>query len=251
MMRTHAFVLLAVLALIAAGCDAEDVSAPDIDTPAPSEEATQPSEDDGSGSEDSETEQPSDPEPQGSENSAFEEFFMAKTNAEWMVEYTLTSSGIPGAMDGVEMTQYMQGENRLRTDVIVQNIESRTYIIDGQITSCTRLDSEWMCFGTDIEADTQTEVEAQIEEGDYTATPSGSRTIAGVSATCFTFSTEDGASGEYCFSPESVPLLIEVEAEGISMELLATSYSLSVPAGTWDVPESTGFPGGFDPSDWI
>ena len=245
-MRTHVFVLLAVLALIAAGCEAEDVSAPETDTPdtTPSESSADPSDEPSDVPSESE-------EPTADAKSAFEEFFSARSTGEWTVSYTMTTTGLPHDVGSTTMTQYFGGVDRLRTDATAMGIETRTYIVDGEITICTQMGGEWMCFGSDVEADPHAEVEAEIEEGNYVATPAGSRTIAGVSATCFTFTTDEGGSGEYCFSPEGVPLFIEAGADGMSVELEATSYSLSVPAGTWDVPESTGFPGGFDPSDWI
>jgi hypothetical protein len=188
--------------------------------------------------------------PAGDANPAFATFFDARSDSEWTVTYTLTTSGLPEDVDAVEMTQYFGGAERLRTDVTAQGVESRTYMVDGKISVCTRMD-EWFCFESTMEEDAQAEVEADIERGAYDATPLSSRTIAGTSASCFAFTTTGGGSGEYCFSAEGVPLLIKTGWDQMRTEMIATEYALSVPAGTWDVPESAGLPGGFDPSALI
>lgn len=186
---------------------------------------------------------------------AFESFFSTRTSSSWTVTYEM-SSNAPGAemMEGLEMTQYIDGTDRFRTDTAMDGMESRSYFVEGVVTVCTRQD-EWMCFESDLsdEIATQADVETAVEAGDYTVRATEGRVIAGARTSCFVIDTGD-AEAEYCFSDEGVPLSMVITAEDMTMELIATEYSVGVSADAWDLPAEPGsFPGmgGFDPSAYI
>ena len=163
---------------------------------------------------------------------ALEAFFAKKDRLEFSVTYDLS---MPNVASGT-MTQYFKDEAHMRVDSNILDIESQTFIVEGAITSCTNLGS-WNCIDL-AEFDVPT-VSAQndIEENmdAYAIVGVASRTIAGVSATCFSIAGEEFAY-EMCFSPEGVPVYVESPTLQGDVAFTATSYSLSVTDSVFDLP---------------
>lgn len=241
-MRT--ILILMALTLLVSACSTSDVSAPseDASETAPDEAPESPAT----------PEAPDEPSEPAELKDEFESLFSGGSS--WTVTYEATTTAGSETMEST-MTQYVDGENRFRTDSTTQGFESRMYLVDGVVTVCTQQD-DWMCFESDLsdEISAQADVEESIESGDYNLLESERRTIAGAEARCFTFETEVARS-EYCLSEEGVPLLISVDTEAVTTEMIATEYNTGVPADAWDVPAEAGsfpgmddLPGGFDPS---
>lgn len=244
-MKPTIFVLLTVLALIAAGCDSEDLPPPTETTaPVPSQVPSEPSE------------ERADAPAGGAQTGAapagadvtfvFESLFARQRALEYKATFEVVGTG-PGMPAPMTMTQYFGGADRLRVDSTADGSDSRAYIIDGEFTACSDFDGEWMCFPVGTMIDTTQAVDELIATGEYTVGALPPRSVAGVNAQCFML-TMDESEVEYCFSTEGVPLFIESGTEVATMTWTAIDYSLSVPRNAWDVPESTGFPEGFDPS---
>ena len=241
-MKSTILILLAVLTLIAAGCDAEDQPTEDTTAPAPGETVHEPPEeqapDGGTQTGDA---------PEGDDvSSSFEALFSQRDTLEYTVTFDVTSTG-PGMPADMTMTQYFGGADRFRTDSSIDGIESSGFFIDGEFTICTQVLEDWMCFESGNVEGTIQEVDDLLETGDYHVQAMPPRSVAGVNAQCFMLTMQEESQVEYCFSPEGVPLYIESGTELAVMSWTASEYSLSVPSDAWDIPESTGLPEGFDP----
>ncbi|MFT4308284.1 MAG: hypothetical protein ACMXYM_02850 [Candidatus Woesearchaeota archaeon] len=249
-MKPTILILLVALALLAAGCGSDEPDTTEPVVPLPSEESGE--------SPGEPSEERADAPSGGAQTGAapagadvtfvFESLFERQRALEYTATFEVVGTG-PGMPAPMTMTQYFGGVDRLRVDSTVEGSDSRAYIIDGEFTACSEFDGEWMCFPVDVMIDTTQEVDELIETGEYTVGALPPRSVADANAQCFMLTmVEEETHVEYCFSPEGVPLFIESRTEVATMTWTAIDYSLSVPHDAWDVPESTGFPEGFDPS---
>lgn len=178
---------------------------------------------------------------------AFESLFSRRDAIEYTATYEVVGTGL-GMPPPMTITQYFGGADRFRTDSTVDGSESRAYFIDGEFTACSEFEGEWMCFAAGNVAGAIQDVDELVESGEYTVGALPPRSVAGVNAQCFMLTMEEDASVEYCFSPEGIPVFIESGTEVAMMTWKASEYSLSVPRGVWEIPESVGLPEGIDPS---
>lgn len=203
--------------------------------------------------------------PAGDGGDAEDEFnaFFSKRNMEWRIAYDLKST-YDGQTSTSQMTQYVDGEDRFRTDMMFEGTEARSYMVDETFITCTKQGAEWSCFkmtsdGGNETADTR-EWEEEYEEDatKYEITSDGTKVVAGVTAKCFKI-TEAGnvaTTVRYCFSPDGAPLYIYSSGDGGVSEMIATSYSKSVsdsdftpPAEARDISAMYGGAGGTLPAD--
>lgn len=166
------------------------------------------------------------------------EKFAAQDSLEFQVDYDMTTT-TQGTTTTGTMSQYFKGVNMMRVDSTIQGVTSQTYIVDGTVTSCVNMGS-WMCNDAG-EYEMQVGVSEDAQANADTGVRIADKTIAGVSADCFTITTDDGAA-DYCFSPESVPLYIQTrDGNGnVISTLTATSYSLSVSESVFEPPVDSG-----------
>ena len=142
------------------------------------------------------------------------------------------------------MSQYVDGD-QMRTDMIQDDMETRVFINETGAYICVRA-AEWTCMSAPRTYDTNvTPVDVEeVEESpdDYNITSLPDRTVAGTQASCFAM-TDETSDVEYCLSQEGVPLLMIVENDE-RFEMRATSYTTTVPPGTFELPaEPQGTPG--------
>lgn len=169
----------------------------------------------------------------------------AHQSQQFTVEYDMESV-VMGSVNSGTLTQYFGSINQIRLDIMMEGMESRAYFIDGTVSICTDAMGYWMCFEGDS-AENVAEIDPEIRDNlhEYTITQLPSRTLAGVTASCYEIISVQGAQLVYCFSPEDIPLLISSfdEQNGHSNELVASSYQMSVPSGVFELPaQPEGFP---------
>lgn len=169
----------------------------------------------------------------------FAELASKKWNKEYMVDYDMTTDS-DGQNQKMQMRQYFAGEGKIRSDVIVDGREARTFILSDGIYMCTK-DGSWMClaFGTkeDLEAQSQDMAFEDVEKmpDKYNVQYAGTMTVAGTKTYCYAFVVEGGKLKE-CFSKEGVPLYMEVSAQGMNTKMVATEYKTSVSASDFKLP---------------
>ena len=191
----------------------------------------------------------------------FESYF-TKSNLQWKIAYDLKSNAGGEEMTS-QMTQYMKGETRFRTDMAYEGMESRVYVVDETFTMCTKQNNDWSCFKSepsedDATVDTQEwEEEYETNEENYRITSDGTKTVAGVSTKCFKVSeiTNTDAIVRYCFASDGAPLYIYMSDDDYMSEMTATSYSKTVsdsdftpPAEAQDIGAMYGGAGGTSPA---
>ena len=161
----------------------------------------------------------------------FEEIFTKMDSAEWKASYDITTSSAPEKM---RMTQYVKTHKNVRSDVVAQGIESRSFILDTAVITCTKMNNEWTCWtydGAPQEKDSTQELKEDLKEemAKYEIVADGTKIVADVTAICFKI-VEKGKDTmiRYCFSKEGAPLYIQTTSEGETMEMIATSYVKSV-----------------------
>lgn len=172
-----------------------------------------------------------------------EDMFEKQANIEWMVSYDMTSAYSGEEFEGT-MTQYVDGEEKMRMDMTAQGQETRTYMLDNNVYSCFNQDGSWSCMGfeqTEEEQETQTPQDIREDiQGDmesYEITSLGQRNIAGSVAQCYRLVGTDGNTVEYCFSSEGVPLYVKTTSnQGDLSEMTATSYSTNVASNAFELP---------------
>jgi hypothetical protein len=142
------------------------------------------------------------------------------------------------------MKQYIDGLNKIRFDMTTSSIETQTYVVDGKMTSCTKLSGAWNCVTAEsTKPDTSATISNDIKtnSADYTITTMPDRTIAGASASCFKVVSKD-STVNYCYSSDAVPLYVKTEglANGktVTTEMTATAYSKTVSADVFVPPKS-------------
>jgi len=130
-------------------------------------------------------------------------------------------------------------KGKLRTDNTVQGMETRSYMINEEFTSCSKSDGDWTCNKLSLqEEDEADEMQDLVKEKpeDFKVTKVSGRTIAKTKTECYKITSDEDAELEYCFSKEGVPLYVNMESKGMSSEQKATSYSLSVSNTDFNIP---------------
>jgi hypothetical protein len=191
----------------------------------------------------------------------FQSLLGARSSVQWKIDYALTMQA-QGQTQSMAMTQYMKAE-KVRSDVSVQGIESRTYAVDKTSTTCSKMSGTWTCYKSTAQEDnlTQTEDKMRTDMTDYTVVTDGTKTVAGVATDCFKVTSKtDATVVRYCFAADGAPLYVKMESKDVVTEMTATAYTKSVsdadfvpPAEPKDMNALTGSPsadgagaGGFD-----
>lgn len=175
---------------------------------------------------------------------AFADFISKKVQLEYMVTYDAKTQA-QGQNFNSEMSMYLKGVDKIRTDVEAQGVETRTIIDGNKIYACNKATGSWMCFETEYETSSSEEMQSDIESNpeSYSVTELPDRVIAGANTKCFRVTVEEG-NVDYCFSAEGVPLYIKTtgETEGVSFmnEMTATKYSTTVADSAFDLPAEPG-----------
>lgn len=172
----------------------------------------------------------------------FLDFMAGKTNLEWKIAYDLTTT-VDGETTKSTMTQYMKTEKKFRFDSTYDGIESQMFMVNDVLTACTKMDGKWSCFKiTSDKEEESTPSNVKFEESfeenpdDYSIVSDGTKQVAGVTAKCFKVveKTQD-AVVRYCIK-DNLPLYIYSAYEGTTSEMIATSYSKSVPDSAFTPP---------------
>ena len=161
-----------------------------------------------------------------------------KATLKWQISYNLISQA-QGNNFQVPMVQYVDGKNKIRTDLTTQGVEARTYFIDGTITSCTQNSGSWNCYKSEPQKNhvSDAEKDVQINKDKYAITSDGAKTVAGASTNCFKIVEKSSAATiNECFSSEGLPLYISYVSSDSTTEMTATKYSTTLASGTFDVP---------------
>lgn len=142
------------------------------------------------------------------------------------------------------MAFYYRGADQIRTDMYMDNMESRYYMNKDDVIMCNKQGGEWSCMriekGQQQEQDPNKdmdELKNDIETNPVTRLPD--RVIIGINCKCFNVkmninmerAEEMGVSEvdtTYCISPAGVPFYTESRSEGMSSVQEATRYSTSV-----------------------
>ena len=164
----------------------------------------------------------------------FESLF-GKRNLQWRIAYDINSA-MGDQQSTSQMTQYIKGEDRFRTDMTYEGMESRMYFVEETYTMCTRQNGEWSCFKSepsdaeDTVDSTAWESEYEENEENYNILADGTKVVAGVTAKCYKIVDESNADAvvRYCFSSDGAPLYMYFSDEESTSEMIATSYSKSV-----------------------
>ena len=161
-----------------------------------------------------------------------------KATLKWQISYNLISQA-QGNNFQAPMIQYVDGKNKVRTDVTTQGVEARTYFVDGTIISCTQNSGAWNCYKSEPQKNhvSDTENDVQISKDKYAITSDGAKTVAGASTKCFKIVEKSSAATiRECFSSEGLPLYISYVSSDSTTEMTATKYSTTLASGTFDVP---------------
>ncbi len=168
-------------------------------------------------------------------------FISSKSSLQWKIAYDIKSSA-QGSQFSSTMTQYFKGENKVRTDMTAQGIETRTYMVDKVLTSCSKSNGAWTCRKIDIPKDDVNDLENNLEKDSskYSITADGSKVVAGVNTKCYkVVDSEHSATVRWCFSSDGAPLYISFDSPQATSEMTATSYSKSVADSDFEVPASS------------
>ncbi|MFH1064520.1 MAG: hypothetical protein V1729_05545 [Candidatus Woesearchaeota archaeon] len=233
MKKILCILVLLTLALSIAGCGdgADDTDRSQTDDSGATDVADTPD----AGTAEVSTEKGSD----SSMGEKFTDFITKKKNSEYVVEYDMTSND-PN-MKSYTMTQYLSGSN-MRTDMQMEQGETRAYIIGKTMTSCNDMQGGWTCMKIDMpEENNINQMMDSVESrpDDYDVSPDGTKKVAGVTAICFNVKVSKDktqATLRECFSKEGVPLYLKMDSEGRMTEMTAISYNNHVPAGTFTPP---------------
>ncbi len=178
---------------------------------------------------------------------AYMALLATKADLEWKVDYDLSTKAGGQMMDS-QMSMYMKGTDKIRTDMSAGGYDIQSYVLDGDVISCTKMGSSWSCTkftSKDDEQPQATDIEADIQEdaSQYTIDADGTMSIAGTTAKCFRITSNDPAQDvtmRQCFSSDAAPLyiLMESSAEGqeFRSEMKATAYSKSVASSAFVPP---------------
>lgn len=171
-----------------------------------------------------------------------EKLFSAKTNTQWKISYNIVNN-YDGQTMSSTMTQYMKTDKKMRTDVALDGMESRMYIVDDTYTSCTKYSADWSCMQFTDDGSTEelemVEVEENIEErpDDYDVVEDGTKVVAGITAECYKIAEKNENSViRYCFANDGAPLYVYVSSPEGTSEMTATSYAKSVSDSDFKLP---------------
>ena len=172
------------------------------------------------------------PTEQSSATKALTDIFGMQGKLQWKIAYNVDTQA-SGQKVSSKMTQYIKGQGKVRVDMDTQGIAVESFIVDGTVTSCTKMNDAWNCYKTAVK-DTQksaqdTQKDIAKNPADWTIAEDGTMEVAGVTAKCYkTVSTKQGYTARYCYSPEYAPVYMKVEAKDYTSEMIATSFSKSV-----------------------
>ena len=155
----------------------------------------------------------------------------------WKVTYSITGTNMQTAL---QISQYVKGTDKIRNDMAVQGMESRTYILGNDAYTCTSQQGSWTCYKYTgaMQAYGSADISKGLEadSSKYTVTADGTMQVAGTTATCYQVVSSDGTS-RYCVSAEGVPLYVKsTSKDNTVMEMTATSYSASVSDADFTLP---------------
>lgn len=154
-----------------------------------------------------------------------------KTGVEYKVSYDITTTAA-GQTFTIQKSQYVKTENESRSDSIIGGIETRSYVINDDHISCSMKSNAWSCQKINIPNDPTIKRYNNFMEqnvSDYDSVSDGTREIAGVTAACFNATQKStGYTYRYCFKDGAL-LYNYVKVNGVSTEVIATSYSANVP----------------------
>jgi len=184
---------------------------------------------------DAEEEVPAEPEeePETNDMSVFDKFKNRLTLPEYYVKYDYAMPE-----QTTEMSQYFKG-NKMRSDVISEGVEARTYMADDLITSCTKQNGDWMCF--EIEETTENvntgldDARENPDEYMTMVTSAGTKTIAGEEIECFKITIET-ASMTYCLTDDGIPLFMSGVSEGMEWSMTAKEFDRNVANSAFEPP---------------
>jgi hypothetical protein len=167
--------------------------------------------------------------------------FKARTNLQWKIDYDIKGTA-EGVSTNMKVSEYMKG-TKIRTDLSVMGIDSRTYILGDEYTSCTYMNKQWNC-NKIKPAETETKSAKDIEM-DYTEDPdkfkteyAGTKTVAGENTQCFKVTDlEDDIVTTYCYTKEALPLYIKSVGPDSESEMTATSFSRTVSDSDFELPQ--------------
>lgn len=252
-MKKIVYALVVILALFISAC-ASDTPAPQDEQPqeeAPQETLQTPPAETipEQPTEEEQMEQPA-TEQDAQETSAFRELISMQGNLEFSATYNVVTTA-QGTTTNAVMTQYFKGLDRIRMDMTTQGTEARTYILGDTIHVCTQLNGNWMCFENEQSNVSAAGISDEVRENPEQFSPMmlPARTIAGTTASCYRLSMPESTT-DYCFTADGVLLYSKTEdmAGQYMSEVTATSFSTSVADAVFEVPQSAGTGGGFDPS---
>ena len=148
----------------------------------------------------------------------------------------------------MSMTQYVKGD-KMRMDMSVMGMESRSYMSDDSFVSCLNQAGSWFCFdssqgdGSDLDSfsvDDPLSADDLIDfEGEVKNAPS--RVVAGVQAKCFEVIFEEDTY-TYCYSDSGIPLVFEGDGDFGSWSMIAKEFSSSVASSVFDLPAEISSP---------
>lgn len=167
---------------------------------------------------------------------------MLKLNTGWKVVYQLSGTDMQGTS---EISQYVKGMQKFRSDVTAAGMETRTYVVDSNAYLCSKLGASWSCMKFAIpqndssQSSYQLENQLQTDSSKYTVTADGTMQVAGTTATCFKVVSTEGNT-RYCVSAEGVPLYVlsnaQSEGKAVEFEMKAKSYSTAVSDSDFVLP---------------
>ncbi len=178
---------------------------------------------------------------------AYMALLATKADLEWKVDYDLSTKASGQTMDS-KMSMYMKGTDKIRTDMSAGGYDIQSYVLDGDVISCTKMGSSWSCTKFTAKEDEQpqaTDIETEIQEDatKYTIDADGTMSIAGTTAKCFRITSNDPADDvtmRQCFSSDAAPLYIlmesKMEGQEFRSEMKATSYSKNVASSAFVPP---------------
>ncbi|MCK5333124.1 MAG: hypothetical protein KAJ24_01325 [Candidatus Aenigmarchaeota archaeon] len=131
----------------------------------------------------------------------------------------------------------------MMVDATVKGLKTQIYLTKSEAHSCSETSVGWRCIrikeADDLKKRLQTNFMGNSYES-YNVKRLGKRTFAGISAQCYGVeSTYDNTYLEYCYSSDNVPLYMKKrldERGARATELIATSYSTSVPDSVFELP---------------
>lgn len=174
----------------------------------------------------------------------FSDLWNMQSGLNHRIEYKVTMTGTSNELpvSGSKYIYYFK-QNKMRTDITAStsqgSVETRMYFsLDdkSKVTNCTQFNGQWNC--TFITIDKLTEQGGTvpgsdaINESDYTITPDGTKTAAGLTGNCFKLVSKDpelsNYEARYCITSNGIPIYSISTAGNGTVELEATSVTNNV-----------------------